>query len=328
MDMNSWLGFSLSSSRAESSSCCSEEGLGVGGEVDGEVGFGSAPLDAMPLRSDGSICLMEPTFRTPHAPHGHAEWRYGSAMGTEPTSSNQGLNGPKLEDFLGGYSGSSNEDNQSQHQTISDFHSMYYQGHGGPGINVNMPPSFSPAEEEVHNPYQFMQSFHHPNHSFQDANNLKPEFFLTNPNHTPSPTPNTMYNVGIDGSTSISGIKSWLRQNLYVPEKQLAQPSEIQSLTLSMSPGLQSGSCGVVPGVSSRVCGDGTAQLSAKSSMREPVPRRSIETFGQRTSQYRGVTRHRWTGRYEAHLWDNSCRKEGQTRKGRQGDVGNMNCLL
>jgi AP2-like factor, ANT lineage len=94
------------------------------------------------------------------------------------------------------------------------------------------------------------------------------------------------------------------------------------------------------------------------------VHRKSIDTFGQRTSQYRGVTRysqsprtpptslsssrrhrpadrgthaivlcvtsrvrglprcksrHRWTGRYEAHLWDNSCRKEGQTRKGRQG---------
>ncbi|KAL9256426.1 AP2-like ethylene-responsive transcription factor PLT1-like protein [Drosera capensis] len=29
--------------------------------------------------------------------------------------------------------------------------------------------------------------------------------------------------------------------------------------------------------------------------------------------------RHRWTGRYEAHLWDNSCRREGQSRKGRQG---------
>ncbi|CAM6048207.1 unnamed protein product [Sphagnum compactum] len=50
-----------------------------------------------------------------------------------------------------------------------------------------------------------------------------------------------------------------------------------------------------------------------------PSPRKSIDTFGQRTSVYRGVTRHRWTGRYEAHLWDNSCRKEGQTRKGRQG---------
>ncbi|XP_019057003.1 PREDICTED: AP2-like ethylene-responsive transcription factor AIL6, partial [Tarenaya hassleriana] len=44
------------------------------------------------------------------------------------------------------------------------------------------------------------------------------------------------------------------------------------------------------------------------------------DTFGQRTSIYRGVTRHRWTGRYEAHLWDNSCRREGQARKGRQGD--------
>ncbi|CAL4939100.1 unnamed protein product [Urochloa decumbens] len=40
---------------------------------------------------------------------------------------------------------------------------------------------------------------------------------------------------------------------------------------------------------------------------------------GGRTSIYRGVTRHRWTGRYEAHLWDNTCRKEGQKRKGRQG---------
>ncbi|KAK8485707.1 hypothetical protein V6N13_089145 [Hibiscus sabdariffa] len=44
-----------------------------------------------------------------------------------------------------------------------------------------------------------------------------------------------------------------------------------------------------------------------------------VDTFGQRTSVYRGVTRHRWTGRYEAHLWDNSCRREGQARKGRQG---------
>ncbi|XXG55782.1 hypothetical protein AAC387_Pa03g3376 [Persea americana] len=45
----------------------------------------------------------------------------------------------------------------------------------------------------------------------------------------------------------------------------------------------------------------------------------STDSFGQRTSVYRGVTRHRWTGRYEAHLWDNSCRREGQSRKGRQG---------
>ncbi|KAK8604911.1 hypothetical protein V6N13_082376 [Hibiscus sabdariffa] len=49
----------------------------------------------------------------------------------------------------------------------------------------------------------------------------------------------------------------------------------------------------------------------------EPAPKRGLDTFGQRTSIYRGVTRHRWTGRYEAHLWDNSCRRQG-TRKGRQ----------
>ncbi|KAH7544667.1 hypothetical protein FEM48_Zijuj01G0010100 [Ziziphus jujuba var. spinosa] len=51
----------------------------------------------------------------------------------------------------------------------------------------------------------------------------------------------------------------------------------------------------------------------------EPTSKKTVDTFGQRTSIYRGVTRHRWTGRYEAHLWDNSCRREGQSRKGRQG---------
>ncbi|GAU51513.1 hypothetical protein TSUD_190910, partial [Trifolium subterraneum] len=44
----------------------------------------------------------------------------------------------------------------------------------------------------------------------------------------------------------------------------------------------------------------------------------ATHTIGQRTSIYRGVTKHRWTGRYEAHLWDNSCKQEGQVRKGRQ----------
>ncbi|CAN8293147.1 unnamed protein product [Cochlearia groenlandica] len=39
----------------------------------------------------------------------------------------------------------------------------------------------------------------------------------------------------------------------------------------------------------------------------------------QRSSVYRGVTRHRWTGRYEAHLWDKNSWNETQTKKGRQG---------
>ncbi|KAJ4828324.1 hypothetical protein Tsubulata_012022 [Turnera subulata] len=48
---------------------------------------------------------------------------------------------------------------------------------------------------------------------------------------------------------------------------------------------------------------------------RKSVPRDSP----QRSSIYRGVTRHRWTGRYEAHLWDKNCWNESQNKKGRQG---------
>ncbi|KAF4391176.1 hypothetical protein G4B88_016486 [Cannabis sativa] len=65
---------------------------------------------------------------------------------------------------------------------------------------------------------------------------------------------------------------------------------------------------------------DELCQLEAPPSAVAPVSsKKTVDTFGQRTSIYRGVTRHRWTGRYEAHLWDNSCRREGQSRKGRQG---------
>ncbi|KAL0404613.1 UNVERIFIED_CONTAM: AP2-like ethylene-responsive transcription factor AIL5 [Sesamum radiatum] len=61
----------------------------------------------------------------------------------------------------------------------------------------------------------------------------------------------------------------------------------------------------------------GLKQLTVAAAPPEPPAKKAAETFGQRTSIFRGVTR--WTGRYEAHLWDNSCRREGQSRKGRQG---------
>lgn len=63
-------------------------------------------------------------------------------------------------------------------------------------------------------------------------------------------------------------------------------------------------------------------QLVALPPSDRPPAKKPTETFGQRTSIYRGVTRHRWTGRYEAHLWDNTCRREGQSRKGRQVYLG------
>ncbi|KAI0511202.1 hypothetical protein KFK09_011827 [Dendrobium nobile] len=52
---------------------------------------------------------------------------------------------------------------------------------------------------------------------------------------------------------------------------------------------------------------------------RKNVPR---ETPSKRSSVYRGVTRHRWTGRYEAHLWDKNCWNESQNKKGRQVYLG------
>lgn len=33
-----------------------------------------------------------------------------------------------------------------------------------------------------------------------------------------------------------------------------------------------------------------------------------------------GLIRHRWTGRFEAHLWDKNCWNESQNKKGRQGN--------
>ncbi|XP_039045550.1 ethylene-responsive transcription factor WRI1-like [Hibiscus syriacus] len=42
----------------------------------------------------------------------------------------------------------------------------------------------------------------------------------------------------------------------------------------------------------------------------------------RRSSVYRGVTRHRWTGRFEAHLWDNSSLNNIQSKKGKQVYLG------
>nr|WKN12606.1 BBM protein [Plukenetia volubilis] len=137
-------------------------------------------------------------------------------------------------------------------------------------------------------------------------------------------------------SIGLSMIKTWL-SNQPAPTQQQQQETKnngggAQSLSLSMSTGSLSGS--PLPLVAAN--GDGNSNIADHSSSSdnnkqqkatgfdsqtgaiEAVPRKSIDSFGQRTSIYRGVTRHRWTGRYEAHLWDNSCRREGQTRKGRQ----------
>lgn len=83
------------------------------------------------------------------------------------------------------------------------------------------------------------------------------------------------------------------------------------------------------------------AGAAAVSSSGELVPRRALAVrkervctakerisrmppcaAGKRSSIYRGVTRHRWTGRYEAHLWDKSTWNQNQNKKGKQVYLG------
>ncbi|ONK74981.1 uncharacterized protein A4U43_C03F12080 [Asparagus officinalis] len=299
--MSTWLGFSLSSAPALSNQN-QDETFSNHQSSNNNENSSNPPLTVMPLNSDGSICFLDPNFR-PHNHHVDADtsdWRYGG--------SNEETRGPKLEDFLGGYSDNTNEDNQIQSpRPLSPINEFYYQNPNPTEINVNIPPCFSPSEgrdpqdSNIHNPYHFLNSYQYPQ--------------LQMPNHNHNP---------IDScQTSLSGLKSWLRQNPYpsAPDKP-SHESNVQALTLSMSPGLIAESSQILVAEPLQVAVDNRKRPAAKAGNRDSGPRKSIETFGQRTSQYRGVTRHRWTGRYEAHLWDNSCRKEGQTRKGRQVYLG------
>ncbi|XP_074589606.1 AP2-like ethylene-responsive transcription factor AIL1 [Curcuma longa] len=326
MEVNDWLGFSLSSSRGE----VEEDelhGSGEGGNGE-EVGFSAGavppvnPLVLMPLNSGASVSLMEPPLRHPPA----SEWKYDVIA--SPIHDEQG---PKFEDFLGSYSGNPNGEHQSlQQQPISQFQDVYYHHSAGiDGINVNIPPSITsteitpvvPEKGYIHSFHQH-QHQHHPRQSLDDRITPKPVFVNATANQ--SSTTNAIYNLGMESSSSISSMKSWLRQQQHVPDnRKLTKASESQSLSLSMGPGFQTCSHEIVPTEESLL--EATTDLNCsngKSSAHELIPRKSIETFGQRTSQYRGVTRHRWTGRYEAHLWDNTCRREGQTRKGRQVYLG------
>ncbi|KQK01932.1 hypothetical protein BRADI_3g59300v3 [Brachypodium distachyon] len=54
----------------------------------------------------------------------------------------------------------------------------------------------------------------------------------------------------------------------------------------------------------------------------------AVRPAASRSSCFHGVTRHRWSGKYEAHLWDSSCRVEGRRRKGKQVYLGSYDTEL
>ncbi|KAI3981451.1 hypothetical protein MKX01_007378 [Papaver californicum] len=70
------------------------------------------------------------------------------------------------------------------------------------------------------------------------------------------------------------------------------------------------------------ICSDEEKNLEEFVPLDVSAPIKSIQKVDHRTSKYHGVTRHFWTGKFEAHLWDNSYIREGHRRKGKQVFLG------
>ncbi|XP_019437877.1 PREDICTED: AP2-like ethylene-responsive transcription factor ANT isoform X1 [Lupinus angustifolius] len=286
----------------------------------GENGVFHSPLTVMPLKSDGSLCIMEALTRS------HTQVMV-------PSSS------PKLEDFLGGGATMGRHeyvDHEREAMALS-LDSIYY----------NQNDHDSQANRD-HSLDLLSESFRNQDHLHQHINNLQSHpyysgltyqrMYQATPSHEEQTYKET--HVAVCGSqmsrmteySTHQAMEQQMNSNMGSDDHGATESlgtvgcGELQSLTLSMSPGSQS-SCVTIP---RKISPSGTDSVAVetkkrgpgKLSQKQPVHRKSIDTFGQRTSQYRGVTRHRWTGRYEAHLWDNSCKKEGQTRKGRQVYLG------
>ncbi|XP_023002597.1 AP2-like ethylene-responsive transcription factor AIL1 isoform X2 [Cucurbita maxima] len=212
-------------------------------------------------------------------------------MGPLSTSQNQGMvpnSSPKLEDFLGGATMADREhsldlQNQEHHHILIQNSHPYY------SALVPSDPQILPIDE---NEIRSLRNW------------VSPPYYAATPHNTLEQ--HITGGSGGGGSASIAGMSC----------------GELQSLSLSMSPGSESTTLTAPGQISSTAAVETKKRGPGKLCHKQPLHRKSIDTFGQRTSQYRGVTRHRWTGRYEAHLWDNSCKKEGQTRKGRQVYLG------
>ncbi|KAJ0692410.1 putative transcription factor AP2-EREBP family [Helianthus annuus] len=269
--------------------------------VEGENGNGIyTAFPIMPLKSDGSLCLMEAITRS-----------QSQGMVTSAP--------PKLENFFGGVTMGTPDFDRGGGATMGlglDSSTMYY--------NQNLD-----HQETLQHNYRHQQNY--PDYSsfksmYQSVQQEVKEDHLSTDNlHLPT--------IGEDDD--ITGMKNWISRNYHtgVSGDHGGGYGDLQSLSLSMSFGCsQPSPCvtasprqEVVPAanVTDCVVMDTKKRGSEKvDQQKQIVHRKSLDTFGQRTSQYRGVTRHRWTGRYEAHLWDNSCKKEGQSRKGRQVYLG------
>ncbi|KAG8380333.1 hypothetical protein BUALT_Bualt06G0004700 [Buddleja alternifolia] len=299
--MNNWLGFSLSpqedhhsqSSVSHFANFNSDEISATQSESCFDLTSTDSTIPSLNLNPPPFALLQAFNTNTAHAHH-HQDWNMKDVtMNNFSCSSSNNLDNqerPKLENFLGvGKFSHSFTDHHHHHQEHKNLQHIYQNNIG----------------HDNHNSYNIYQ---------ENDEAISHETNAT-AGHVESMN-------GNNSTIGLSMIKNWLRNNPAPPQAEenkvdneaVAPPvAGAQSLSLSMSTGSQISSPNLpIPNGNNSVESSTTCAIDS-------VPRKSADTFGQRTSIYRGVTRHRWTGRYEAHLWDNSCRREGQTRKGKQG---------
>ena len=166
---------------------------------------------------------------------------------------------PKLEDFLGGHSFTHHHHHQHQHHDHGGCVNDYMFNNSS--LGDQLPDSNLPSNNAVND-----------DHGGGGGG-------TSTTNHT--------------SSIGLSMIKTWLRNQPSPASASVPQPvntASSQSLSLSMS--TAGGECSSSSENKQKSSVNGGAVVDAQSgASADAVPRKSIDTFGQRTSIYRGVTR-------------------------------------
>lgn len=220
---------------------------------------------------------------------------------------------PKLEDFFGGATmGTHHYESNDREAMALSLDSMYY--HQNP---ENEPNSQNCLNQLQSNSRQQQQQLIQLQQYPYVSGFRSHEMF-----HTPLVEETKETQLAADGNlqlpnmadTGLPGMKNWVSRNYPTNEslehKMIGCMSDnggesgsmstmgygdLQSLSLSMSPGSQSscvtGSQQISPTVTECVAMDTKKRGPDKVDQKQIVHRKSLDTFGQRTSQYRGVTR-------------------------------------
>nr|WAK85955.1 transcription factor AP15 [Nothapodytes nimmoniana] len=274
----------------------------------------------MPLRSDGSLILEAVTRSQPQ----------GMVTST-----------PKLEDFFGGTTlGTQNYENSGKGDMALSLDSLF--DHQNPDQETSSQDFLNHLQQNSRQKQEHIQLQHYSDYSAKRGYELYQSPIMEAKQRELA---DCNLQLPTMAREVISGTKNWVPGN-YSAFHALDQKmiscignngrecasigamvyGDLQSLSLSMSPGSQSscvtGAQQIPQAITDCLVVERQKRGADRPDQKQIIHRKSIDTFGQRTSQYRGVTRHRWTGRYEAHLWDSSCKKEGQSRKGRQVYLG------